>query len=96
MLGDLVYELEDERIDSSQDSGFFSDGDGDGHNEEEEEGDEPGEGEEQEGDGAAYRRTGSLDRAVYRFLVSSIKQNVGGNAYVNPLLCFCAALGIRK
>lgn len=98
LLGDIVYELHgEEAIDSSQDSGFFSNGDSDGYSdtEEAEEG-EPDEGEEVEEGVVANRRAAALDRAIYRFLVSSIKQNVGGNAYVNPLLCFCAALGIRK
>ncbi|KAF7532207.1 hypothetical protein G7Z17_g13664 [Cylindrodendrum hubeiense] len=38
----------------------------------------------------------SLDRAVFLFIVASIKQQVGGNVYTSPLLCFCAAMGIRQ
>ncbi|KAI3571189.1 hypothetical protein IWW34DRAFT_296081 [Fusarium oxysporum f. sp. albedinis] len=37
----------------------------------------------------------ALDRAVFRFIVASIKTHVGGNTYTNSLLCFCAALGIK-
>jgi hypothetical protein len=37
----------------------------------------------------------ALDRAVFRFIVASIKTHVGGNVYTNSLLCFCAALGIK-
>lgn len=37
-----------------------------------------------------------LDRAMFDFLVASIKQQIGGNPYDSPLLCFCAALGITE
>ncbi|KFA71004.1 hypothetical protein S40288_10386 [Stachybotrys chartarum IBT 40288] len=37
-----------------------------------------------------------LDHAVFRFMVASIKVRIGGNMYTNSLLCFCAALGIRR
>ena len=93
LLGDVVYELDGEGISSSNDSGFFSGGEGDARDEEEEEAeDEEGE----EGEDAANSRDAALDRAVFLFLVRSIKQHVGGNAYANPLLCFCAALGVTK
>jgi hypothetical protein len=36
-----------------------------------------------------------LDRAIYSFLVLSIRQYMGGNIYCSPLLSFCAALGIK-
>ena len=42
----------------------------------------------------ADRQSAMLDQAVFLFLVASIKQQLGGNVYANPLLCFCAALGI--
>ncbi|KJZ69994.1 hypothetical protein HIM_10605 [Hirsutella minnesotensis 3608] len=93
LLGDLVYSLDDRA--GSQDSGFFSDG--------EQVRDEVSEEAEQDcgqDDDEDYLSTNpeeaALDWAVYRFLVSSIKQNVGGNVYTSPLLCFCAALGIKK
>lgn len=38
----------------------------------------------------------ALDRAIFRFIVSSIKTEVGRNLYMNLLLCFCAAFGIRQ
>ncbi|KAK1838379.1 hypothetical protein CCHR01_18995 [Colletotrichum chrysophilum] len=38
----------------------------------------------------------TLDRAVFLFIVASIKTQVGGHIYSNSLLCFCAALGIRS
>lgn len=37
----------------------------------------------------------ALDRTVFQFFLTSIRQYIGGNLYLNPLLCFCAALGIR-
>ncbi|KAK2127647.1 hypothetical protein NOF04DRAFT_1185919 [Fusarium oxysporum II5] len=39
---------------------------------------------------------GALDRAVFNFIVASIKTYVSGNIYINSLLCFCAALGINR
>lgn len=42
----------------------------------------------------AAKATEELDRAVFLFMVASIKQNIGGKVYASPLLCFCAALGI--
>lgn len=33
---------------------------------------------------------------MFLFIVASIKQRVGGNVYASPLLCFCAAMGIRQ
>lgn len=92
LLSDVVYALENESISSSQDSGFFSDG-GDQSSDE---GREEEEEEEEDAQGTANPGKAALDWAVYRFLASSIKQNVGGNVYTNPLLCFCAMLGIRK
>ncbi|CAG9950090.1 unnamed protein product [Clonostachys rosea f. rosea IK726] len=37
-----------------------------------------------------------LDRAVFLFISASVKAHVGGNVYINTLLSFCAALGIRQ
>ena len=39
--------------------------------------------------------TAALDRAVFLFLLACIRDRVGGDVYQNPLLGFCAALGIR-
>jgi hypothetical protein len=36
-----------------------------------------------------------LDRAVFRFIVALIKTHISRNIYINSLLCFCAALGIK-
>ncbi len=95
LLGDVVEELDDilnsDQADSSgshDDSGFFSD-------EEEEDGQWHEDG---AADGASDTAGGSstaLDRAVFRFIVASIKVRVGGNMYGNGLLSFCAAIGIR-
>ena len=95
LLGDVVEELDDilnsDQADSSgshDDSGFFSD-------EEEEDGQWHEAG---AADGASDTAGGSstaLDRAVFRFIVASIKVRVGGNMYGNGLLSFCAAIGIR-
>ncbi|KJZ70468.1 hypothetical protein HIM_10140 [Hirsutella minnesotensis 3608] len=94
LLGDVVGELDRDSFDSTQDSGFFSERDGD-------DGEDSDDDTDNETDDGAIEPTGCsvdtmLDWAVYRFLVSSIRQNVGGNVYANPLLAFCAALGIRK
>ncbi|KAJ0360120.1 hypothetical protein COL26b_014168 [Colletotrichum chrysophilum] len=50
------------------------------------------------GDEGMYSRkdNDTLDRAVFLFMVASIKTQVGGHIYSNSLLCFCAALGIRS
>jgi superfamily II DNA or RNA helicase len=95
MLGDVVHELEGEGISSSNDSGFVSGEDGregelSGGDEEEEDW-----GEEEEGIADESEDT-ALGRAIFLFMVQSIKQQVGGKVYANPLLCFCAALGITK
>lgn len=37
-----------------------------------------------------------LDQAVFRLIVASVKQEVGGAIYESPLMCFLAAAGIRK
>ncbi|KAL3588256.1 hypothetical protein FPOAC2_14155 [Fusarium poae] len=50
---------------------------------------------EQGGEGLTSPLQDALDRAVFRFIVASIKTHVGGNVYTNSLLCFCAALGIK-
>ena len=98
LLGDIVYEL-DGNGGSSQDSGFFSRGQAS----EGVDGDE-GSGDSDDDNGDDNRSVdnsspgpdeGPLDGAVFGFLISSIKQNVGGDVYASPLLCFCAALGIR-
>ncbi|KAH6661461.1 hypothetical protein F5X68DRAFT_178705 [Plectosphaerella plurivora] len=49
-------------------------------------------------DGVSIRtvREQAADQALFRFIVASVKQQVGGDVYVNPLLAFCAALGIQE
>ena len=44
---------------------------------------------------AAGPDTGPLDEAVFRLLVSSVRQEVGGHVYESPLMCFLAAAGVR-
>lgn len=92
LLCDIVDELEkSSRISSSHDSGFCSD------QESEDEVGEDGTDEEAEEEGHKHRNDfEALDRAVFLFMVASIKTQVGGNVYSNSLLCFCAALGIRS
>ncbi|KAH6974711.1 hypothetical protein EDB80DRAFT_516583, partial [Ilyonectria destructans] len=92
LLLDVAHELGGrEAMPSSHDSGFGSStqqhhrSKSPGvHDEDEDEEEEAG------ADDAA------LDRAVFLFIVASIKQQVGGNVYTSPLLCFCAAMGIRQ
>ncbi|CAI6091000.1 unnamed protein product [Clonostachys chloroleuca] len=96
MLGDVVEEL-DEVLNSGQgafngshdDTGFFSD-----DSEEDDEQYEGGEG-ARGASGTKAPSTIALDRAVFQFIVGSIKVRVGGKMYSNGLLCFCAAIGIR-
>lgn len=92
LLGDVMYELGNTTRSSSDDSGFFS---GDGS--------EPGSGEDEDRAGEELDETAvqrqenaALDRSVFLYLVRSVKQHIGGNAYGNPLLSFCAALGVVK
>lgn len=40
--------------------------------------------------------TRTLDQAVFQLLASSVRQELGGNVYESPLLCFLAAGGIQK
>ncbi|GKU09950.1 unnamed protein product, partial [Fusarium langsethiae] len=72
------------------------DGDEDGDEDEDEyqEDDNSDDG-EQVDEGLTSPLQDALDRAVFRFIVASIKTHVGGNVYMNSLLCFCAALGIK-
>ncbi|RYC77724.1 hypothetical protein BFJ63_vAg19402 [Fusarium oxysporum f. sp. narcissi] len=97
LLHDVDEELEGDTFPSSRDSGFCSGRNVDTDDEEEDEDEEVGECEEEIDDGGISSPVhNALDRAIFRFIVSSIKTEVGGNAYTNPLLCFCAALGIRQ
>ncbi|KAI3572913.1 hypothetical protein IWW34DRAFT_837925 [Fusarium oxysporum f. sp. albedinis] len=108
LLGDVAEELERDRAPSSHDSGFFSGRERQAKDKEEEEDEEDEEDEdgdededkyqddgEQENNGMTSPLQDALDRAVFRFIVASIKTHVGGNVYMNSLLCFCAALGIK-
>ncbi|EXK25161.1 hypothetical protein FOMG_18164 [Fusarium oxysporum f. sp. melonis 26406] len=97
LLHDVDEELEGDTFPSSRDSGVCSGRNVDTDDEEEDEDEEVGECEEEIDDGGISSPVhNALDRAIFRFIVSSIKTEVGGNAYTNPLLCFCAALGIRQ
>ncbi|KAL6366266.1 hypothetical protein LRP88_00111 [Fusarium phalaenopsidis] len=91
LLCDIVDELEGDGFPSSHDSGFCSGRDREDESDDDDEDDD----EATDDEGITAQQHGALDRAVYLFIVASIKAHVGGNAYTNPLLCFCAALGIR-
>ncbi|KAK7583650.1 hypothetical protein V3481_012931 [Fusarium oxysporum f. sp. vasinfectum] len=101
LLHDVAEELESDRVPSSHDSGFSSgrerqakDKDEDGDGDEYQDDDDSDEGEQRD-EGMTSPLQDALDRAVFRFIVASIKTHVGGNTYTNSLLCFCAALGIK-
>jgi superfamily II DNA helicase RecQ len=109
LLDDLTEELEADWVISRYDSGFHSsketegkkkdqdkDEDGDGDGDEYQDDDNSDHEGEQDGEGITSPRQDALDRAVFRFIVASIKTHVGGNTYTNSLLCFCAALGIKS
>ncbi|KAF3761218.1 hypothetical protein M406DRAFT_75957 [Cryphonectria parasitica EP155] len=55
---------------------------------EEEEEEEEEKEESERGREGGSQLTGALDRAVFLFVIASIKQHVGGRIYANPLLCF--------
>ncbi|VTO81898.1 unnamed protein product, partial [Fusarium graminearum] len=107
LLHDIAKELESDRVLSSHNSGFFSgrerqakdkdeDKDGDrGRDRDEYQDDDDSDEGEQGDEGITSPQQDALDRAVFRFIVASIKTHVGGNTYTNSLLCFCAALGIK-
>jgi hypothetical protein len=108
LLGDVAEELERDRVPNSHGSGFFSgrerqakdrdedeDEDGDGDGDDYQDDDDSDEGEQRD-EGMTSPLQDPLDRAVFRFIVASIKTRVGGNVYTNSLLCFCAALGINR
>ncbi|PCD20051.1 hypothetical protein AU210_015935 [Fusarium oxysporum f. sp. radicis-cucumerinum] len=93
LLHDIDEELDGDGFPSSHDSGFCS-----GREREtdcEDEDDDSDEGKTGD-EGITSPQHGALDRALFRFIAASIKTHVGGNVYMNPLLCFCAALGVRK
>ncbi|KAK7230149.1 hypothetical protein V2G26_002319 [Clonostachys chloroleuca] len=99
LLCDVVGELEGVAFSSSYDSGFCSgrerevdESDGDVGSDED---DDSGEREVDDEDVAALLYS-ALDRAVFLFISASVKVHVGGNVYINALLSFCAALGIRQ
>ncbi|GKU07275.1 unnamed protein product [Fusarium langsethiae] len=111
LLDDLAEELEADWVVSIYDSEFHSskeiegkkkdqdkdeDRDGDGDGDEYQDDDNSDHEGEQDGEGITSPRQDALDRAVFRFIVASIKTHVGGNTYTNSLLCFCAALGIKS
>jgi hypothetical protein len=96
LMSDVVLEAEDEilhgndaaNVRPTDDSGYYSEKDNT-------EGgmfslDECSQGE------TARPATEGLDRAVFLFMIASIKVRVGGNIYSNALLCFCAAMGIHR
>jgi hypothetical protein len=108
LLHDVVEELERDGVPSSHDSGFYGGREREAKSEDEgkdkdkdkdtdEDKDDDDSDEDERGDeGITSSQHGALDRAVFNFIVASIKTHVGGNTYTNSLLCFCAALGIKQ
>ena len=92
----MVYELERVEREGHDDGGEKPDGD-----DSDDDGDDGGDRASWTFSPAPTPRGGdnaltqALDRACFRFLLACIKDRVGGNVYTNPLLCFCAAVGIR-
>ncbi|KAJ0357932.1 hypothetical protein COL26b_014517, partial [Colletotrichum chrysophilum] len=81
LLCDVVDELERSSIASGHNNGFRSDQDS-----------EDGADDEAGDEGMdSQKDNDTLDRAVFLFIVASIKTQVGGHIYSNSLLCFCAA-----
>lgn len=88
LMSDVILEAGDDSVDErsqavfarTRDSGYQIEGDeSDG-----------GSGDDFKPADTATRATGSLDHAVFRFMVASIKVHVGDDMYSNALLCFCA------
>ncbi|KAI3567873.1 hypothetical protein IWW34DRAFT_874732 [Fusarium oxysporum f. sp. albedinis] len=98
LLQDIADELERDRVPSSHDSGFFSGRERQATDKDEDEyqDDDNSDEDERGSEGMTSSLDGALDRAVFNFIVASIKTHVGGNVYTNSLLCFCAALGINR
>jgi superfamily II DNA helicase RecQ len=92
LMGDVLHEAEDDRLASVQvqDNGYVSEMEDDAENTW-----RGGHGSNTEG-GGGIPITSELDRAVFLFMVASIHVRVGGHMYNNALLCFCAAMGIRR
>lgn len=96
LLHDIVEELEGNRVPSSHDSGFYSGREREANSEDEDEDGDDGDEDERGGEGMTNSPHGELDRAVFNFIMASIKTHVGGNIYINSLLCFCVSLGIKQ
>jgi hypothetical protein len=100
LLQDITEELERDRVPSSHDSRFFSSRERQAKNKDEDgdeyQDDDDSDEDERGDEGITRSLDGALDRAVFNFIVASIKTHVGGNTYTNSLLCFCAALGIKQ
>jgi hypothetical protein len=76
---------------NTQDSGYQE-----GSNSEDDSDDNSSEEGETYGGCDAVIDTDQLDRAIFLFIVASVKVRVGGHTYGNSLLSFCAAMGIRR
>ena len=104
LLGDVVFAADNEGADQAkpmqssagQDSGYCggsdSEDDSDSTGSEHDTDDESSSGR----DGRWTKDQDSLDRAIFVFMIASVKVRVGGRMYNNGLLCFCAAMGIRR
>lgn len=96
LLRDVAEELEGDIFPSSHDSGFCSGRERDAESDDEASSDDDDEEEVTADEGIVTPTYGALDRAVFLFIVASIKVHVGGNVYTNSLLSFCAALGVQQ
>ncbi|KAK4205879.1 hypothetical protein QBC37DRAFT_463941 [Rhypophila decipiens] len=84
LLQDIADELERDRVPSSHDSGFSSGRERQAFEKDEDEypDDDDSDKDERVNEGMTSSLDGALDRAVFHFLVASIKTHVGGNPHL--------------
>ncbi|KAM7208273.1 hypothetical protein V8F06_014942 [Rhypophila decipiens] len=79
LLQDITDELERDRVPSSHDSGFSSGRERQGFEKDEDPDDDDSDKDERGNEGMTSSLDGALDRAVFHFIVASIKTHVGEN-----------------
>lgn len=94
LLRDIAEELEGITFPSSHDSSFCSSREKEAESDDEADSDDDNNKEVTEDEGIVAPMHSTLNRAVFLFIVASIKVHVGGNIYINSLLSFCAILGV--
>ena len=97
MLRDVAEELEGDAFPSSHDSGFCSSRGrkaAESDNKASSDNNDDDDNKAIDDEGVAAPLHSALNRAVFLFIVASIKAHVGGNIYTNSLLCFYAVLGV--